>query len=106
MRGNRLRKIREEARLTQEELAEMIGLGVIQINRYENGKTEPNGEIIANLAKALNISSDYLLGLADDPTPAFLAGGLSARERAIVAALRRGEQLKAIRIIADEAAAG
>jgi len=105
MQGNRLRKMREEARLTQDELAEMADLGVIQINRYENGKTEPNGEIIVRLAKALNVSSDYLLGLSDDPTPAFLSGGLNARERAIVSAVRRGERMKAIRIIADEEAA-
>jgi len=103
MRGDRLKRIREESNLTQDDLAEMIGVGVLQINRYENEKTEPNGDMIANIAKALHISSDYLLGLTDDPTPMALSGGLSTKERAVLAALRRGESVRAIKVIvADE----
>lgn len=103
MRGDRLRRIREESNLTQDELAEMLGIGALQIHRYENEKTEPNGDIIAALAKSLSISSDYLLGLTDDPTPLALSGGLSTKERAVLAALRRGESVRAIKVIvADE----
>jgi len=103
MRGERLKRIREESHLTQDELAEVLGVGVLQINRYENGKTEPNGDMVAAIAKALHISSDYLLGLTDDPTPLTLSGGLSTKERAVLSALRRGESVQAIKaIVADE----
>lgn len=103
MRGDRLRRIREESNFTQDDLAELLGIGALQINRYENEKTEPSGEVVARLAKALHISSDYLLGLTDDPTPLALSGGLSTKERAVLAALRRGESMRAIKVIvADE----
>lgn len=103
MRGDRLKHIREESKLTQDDLAEMLGVAVLQIHRYETEKTEPNGDMIALISKALHISSDYLLGLTDEPTPMALSGGLSTKERAVLAALRRGESVTAIKfIVADE----
>lgn len=99
MRGDRLKTIREESNLTQDDLAEMLDVGSLQINRYENGKTIPNADVVAKLALALSISSDYLLGLTDDPTPQTLSGGLSTKERAVLAALRRADSLKAIQVI-------
>ena len=101
MRGDRLKSIREESKLTQDDLAEMLGIGTLQINRYENGKTEPSGDVVAKLARALHISSDYLLGLTDDPTPNSLSGGLSSKERAVLAALRRADSLRSIRVIVN-----
>lgn len=100
MYGERLRKVREESGHSQESLAEMVGIGNRQIWRYENGKTEPDGEVLAKIAQALNVSADYLLGLSDDPTPAnLLSGQLNAKERAVIAALRRDSPLEAIKVI-------
>lgn len=103
MRGDRLRQIREALDYTQEYLAELLDLGVLQIYRYENGKNEPSGELVAKMSQLLGVSSDYLLGLTDDPTPGNMESlNLSAKERAILAALRRGERIEAIKIIAND----
>jgi transcriptional regulator with XRE-family HTH domain len=103
MRGERLRHIREALDYTQEQLAEMLGVGVLQIYRYESGKNTPSGEIVAKIAQILGVSTDYLLGLTDDPIPSSMQGvQLNTKERAILAALRRGERMEAIKIIAND----
>jgi len=100
IRGDRVKYLREQLKLTQDDLAEQISTGVQQINRYENLKTEPDAEVVARLAIALAVSTDYLLGLTDDPTPPSLTDALSAKERIALTAWRRGERLEAIKIIA------
>lgn len=101
MRGNRLKQLRLELGYTQESLAEMLEIGNRQIWRYENGETEPDGETVAKIARILNVSADYLLGLTDDPTPSGMTSQLSAVERAVIAALRRGEKYEAIKTIVE-----
>ena len=39
------------------------------ISQYISGKIKPKTETIINMAKILNTSTDYLLGLTDNPTP-------------------------------------
>lgn len=102
MHGDRMRKIREELNLTQEELAEKIGVAVLQINRYEKGKTQPSGEIVKEIALALHVSSDYLLGISSDPTPSEMASSLSTKERAILAAVRQGDKVGAMKAILND----
>lgn len=98
---NRLRGLREALGLTQEELAERAGIEVLQVWRYENGKSKPNMDYVATLAQALSTSADYLIGLSDDPTPRELSGDLSAVERIVLLALRRGENYEAIKAIVE-----
>lgn len=62
----RARKIRF---LTQKELAEASGLSVSAIKFFEQGRSEPNTGSIKKMAKALNVSIDYLIGNTDDPSP-------------------------------------
>lgn len=49
-------------------LLKSLGLGTGNIHRWKNGTT-PNGETLQILAKHFNVSTDYLLGLTDNPTP-------------------------------------
>jgi len=103
MRGDRLRHLREALDYTQEYLAELLNVGVLQIYRYESEKNEPSGEVVAKLAQIFGVSSDYLLGLVEDPTPSSMEGQrLSPKERAVLAALRRGERMEAIKLIAND----
>jgi transcriptional regulator with XRE-family HTH domain len=103
MRGERIRKLREELGWTQDVLAEKIGVPVLQINRYENNKTKPNADMITILAENLSCSADYLLGLTDDPTPHHLeASELRAKERIAIAAWRRGDRFEAIKVIVGD----
>lgn len=100
MRSERLKELRAQMGFSQEHLARLIDIGHMQIWRYENGGSEPSSEILGRLALALNTSADYLLGLTDDPLPHGMRGILSPEEQAIIEALRQGDKLQAIRIIA------
>ena len=67
--GERIRRLREAKRLTQDELAEMIGSDGNTISRWERDKLGIGSAYIMKLAQALGTSTDYLLGKTDDPSP-------------------------------------
>jgi transcriptional regulator with XRE-family HTH domain len=64
----RIKKLRDNLNLSQEELAEKIGVQRNTVWRWENGKASPM-ESIRAIAFALNTSVAYLLGETDDPSP-------------------------------------
>ena len=66
---DRLREIRKEKGLTQQELGDAIGLHGMSISGYERGVKKPSFEALDNLAEALNVSIDYLLGSSDTNRP-------------------------------------
>lgn len=102
MRIDRIKNTREQLGLTQDELAEKLGVDSLQIWRWENEKNKPSADWIAHLAEALSVSSDYLLGLSDEPNPANMTV-LSPKERAAISAWRKGLRLEAVKmIVADE----
>ena len=57
----RLSKLRKERKLTRRELAERVAVHITQIQRYENGSTQPTLDIIRKLATTLAVSSDELI---------------------------------------------
>lgn len=61
--GERLREIRKRRGLTQDELANKLGINQTLVSQYERGKLRMHGTLIAAFAKALKVSSDELLGL-------------------------------------------
>lgn len=60
-----LKKLREECKLTQEELANHLGLKRYNISDWEQERTQPDIESIKKLANYFNVSIDYLLGKSD-----------------------------------------
>lgn len=60
--SERLKKLREENNMTQEQLAKVSGVSSRTIQRYEGGTSHPRLDAAEKLAKALNISVDQLLG--------------------------------------------
>lgn len=64
--GERLAKLLEIEGYTQRELANMIGVTEAALSRYLKDEREPKMEIIANIATALNTTTDYLLTGKDD----------------------------------------
>lgn len=68
--GNRIRTLRKKYNLTQLELATKVGIPKSTLAGYENGLRRPKFETIEKLAEVLNTSSDYLIGISDDPHPA------------------------------------
>jgi len=59
--GEKLRKIRNSKKLTQEELADRAGMHFTYIGQIERGLRNPSLINLHKLAKALRISSDELL---------------------------------------------
>lgn len=60
----KLRMARKQKDLTQQQLAEAIGLTPQTISAYENGNKTPSLDIAAALAEKLDISLDHLCGLS------------------------------------------
>jgi len=61
--GERLYRLRLEQGLTQMQLAEAIGSSQRALSRYETVAEFPPASVVVLLAKALNVSTDELLGL-------------------------------------------
>lgn len=59
--ANKLTEIRKSRNLTQQELAEKVGVGISQMRRYEKGSSSPTLEVIKNLATTLGVSTDELI---------------------------------------------
>lgn len=59
--GRRVINLLEEIGYTQREFATMIGVSEGALSRYLKDEREPKMEIIANIAIALNTTTDYLL---------------------------------------------
>lgn len=57
----RLHDTRKERGLTQEGLAERVGIHVSQIRRYEAGTSVPTLDVLRNLATTLAVSTDFLV---------------------------------------------
>src|SRR5437588_5164400 len=57
----RLAALRKERGLTQQALADMVGMHISQIRRYEAGQSQPTLDAIRKLAVALSVSADMLL---------------------------------------------
>lgn len=73
----RLRDMREDHDLTQQKLAEYLGMPQPQYFRYEQGLRDIPTDILIQLAKLYNTTTDYLLGLTDDPVIPWRQGGAS-----------------------------
>ncbi len=64
-----LRIIREKRHKNQLNVALAVGVTQESISMYESGVGYPSATVLIKLAKYLETSTDYLLGLTDDDTP-------------------------------------
>lgn len=71
MTGNevsaRIKERRKELKLTQQELADKIGVSLMTVLRWEKGERTPNTSIMPQLSSALNVSAGYLMGMEEKP---------------------------------------
>lgn len=67
--GNRLKETRTKNKETQEMLGDVLGISKSRISEMESGINTTTAEKIALICEHYQISSDYLLGLTDDPAP-------------------------------------
>ena len=65
--GQRLRQLRKRAHETQEDLAAILQVTKTQISDMEKGKKTTTIEKLVLICEHYRVSSDYLLGLKDEP---------------------------------------
>lgn len=65
----RLKQLRQKHKLTQGELAEILGLKPTAISNYESERNEPSFDKLIALSKYFDVSCDYLLGVSDSYLP-------------------------------------
>lgn len=63
----RLRDLREDSDLKQKEVAEILNTTQQVYSRYENGLNEIPTHHLVTLSKFYKVSTDYILGLTDNP---------------------------------------
>lgn len=78
-RGERLQRVRKHRGLSQEALAEHLDTTQQHVSLIERGATDPLPDMLVRIARALDVSADYLLGIVDDPKQVF-APQLSASD--------------------------
>jgi transcriptional regulator with XRE-family HTH domain len=59
--GTRLRQARNEKHLTQNQVAVKLGIDFTTISKYENDRSQPDNEILKELAGIYEVSLDWLL---------------------------------------------
>jgi transcriptional regulator with XRE-family HTH domain len=67
--GDRLRRLREKAGLTQRQLAEHAGCNAFTVAKLERGAQEPAWPLVLALARALNVSCEAFTQPVDGPAP-------------------------------------
>ncbi len=67
----RLRDLREDKDLTQDQLVKILNMHKTTYTNYEQGKREIPFELAIKLAKFYNVSLDYIAGLVPVPTPIY-----------------------------------
>lgn len=63
--GTKLKELRQQAGLTQKQLADRLWLSKATVSYYEQSLRYPSPEILVKLAGVFHVTTDYLLGIED-----------------------------------------
>lgn len=66
---HRLRDLREDADLTQTQVAKYLGMSQTGYSKYETGENDIPTQVLIRLTHLYHTSTDYILGLSDRRTP-------------------------------------
>ena len=61
--GNRLKTLRIKKKLTQQQLADLLGLTKSVISAYENGLRYPAYDVLIKISRIFKVSTDFLVGV-------------------------------------------
>lgn len=86
---DRIRALRQQRKMTQEELAERLGVARPMISAYENGTHQPSHETLLKIASVFGVSMDHLYGVEKNRADKMYleVTGLSPAEVAVLADL-------------------
>lgn len=64
--GKKLKKLRLSQKLTQQQLADRIGVAKSVVSYYESGDRYPSYDVLVRIARIFHTSTDYLLDVSKD----------------------------------------
>ncbi|MCU5201303.1 helix-turn-helix domain-containing protein [Bacillus paranthracis] len=67
MIGEKIKELRKNSKITQEQLGNAIGVSKMAISYFEKGKKSPGRESLEKIADYFEVTTDYLLGRSEDP---------------------------------------
>lgn len=63
--GEKIKELRKKAGITQLELAKELKISPSTVGMYEQGRREPDNNMVLRLCQIFNTTTDYLLGKSD-----------------------------------------
>ena len=76
--GTRIHKLRQQRKMSQQELARLVGVNQSFISKMESGEQiNPNAETLKRLARALGCTTDYLVGMYEEDESDFEPTGVA-----------------------------
>lgn len=97
--ANRLIQLRSEREITQQVLADAIGVTKSLISMFERGKRMPSYEVQEALADYFNIDIDYLIGRSDKTTTVFSNSDSNPQRRFLMDKIAKADEKKLDRIV-------
>ena len=94
--GEMLAELRQDAGLTQKELADKLFVSKGTISNYENGIHYPDIERLISLAELFGVTTDYLLGRSHSPLP------VDVLDEAVLEEKSAGKLVEEVRILSPE----
>lgn len=64
--GEKLRNLRTSQKLTQQQLADRIGVAKSVVSYYESGDRYPSYDVLVKIARIFHTTTDYLLDVSKD----------------------------------------
>ena len=64
--GEKLKKLRTSQKMTQQQLADRIGVAKSVVSYYESGDRYPSYDVLVKIARIFHTSTDYLLDVSKD----------------------------------------
>lgn len=64
--GTRIAELRNNAHMSQFQLAKVLKIGTSTLGMYETNKREPSPKVLKRIADYFNVSIDYLLGRSNN----------------------------------------
>lgn len=86
--GDKIRKYREACKLSQKELAQLIGVSNSRISNWEQGINRPGADILADICRALQVSPSELLDVC------LSENEITEQERKVLRAYREKPELQ------------
>lgn len=103
LRADRVQRLQKEKGYTNRYIATVLDVNENTVSRWASGRRQPGKLSLNQLAALFGVSIEYLLGSTDDPTPPpDEIEDLSAEEREMLRAFRRGGRKALLRLLGED----